>query len=94
MIRASSKSCVCAWLSALDPTVSCPLDAGWNLVGDPLNKPLALPGGTVGFWWDPEQDSYRPVDQIPFGGAIWLYSSTAQTVTLQPAGTVAGAGGW
>jgi hypothetical protein len=61
-------------------TATCTLAAGWNLVGNPFASAAALPSGTTAYHWN--GTSYDVVGQIPLGGAVWIYSAAAGTVTL------------
>jgi hypothetical protein len=66
-------------------TQTCQLQPGWNMVGDPFADPAMLPPGIIGFFWDPTADRYVGEGQIPAGGAVWLYTASAQSITLQDA---------
>src|SRR5947209_14634520 len=63
----------------------CSLRPGWNMVGDPFNDPALLPAGVIGYVWDPSTEHYLSAGQVPSGGAVWLYSETATSVSLQAA---------
>lgn len=63
-------------------TVQCPLQAGWNTVGNPLNNMALLPAGTTGFWWDPQAQAYQVVHQIGWGSAVWVHSPAPSELTL------------
>lgn len=70
------------------PTQSCPVQAGWNLVGNPFDSPAALPSVTA-YWWDPTVGRYVSVNAIPTGGAAWIYSPVAGSITLSASTTPA-----
>jgi hypothetical protein len=61
-------------------TATCTLAAGWNLVGNPFASAAALPTGTTAYHWN--GTTYDVVGQIPLGGAVWIFSAAAGTVTL------------
>lgn len=64
------------------PTQSCPLQPGWNLVGNPFSGIANLPFGTSGYEWRPLAGSYAIVNSIDPGHAVWIYSSQAGSVNL------------
>lgn len=64
-------------------TQDCPLDTGWNMIGDPFPVPALLPGGTVGYHWNPMQAAYEVVNTIPPGSAVWVYSPSTASVLLR-----------
>jgi hypothetical protein len=66
-------------------TQTCPLQPGWNMVGDPFADPALLPPGVIGYFWDPAEGRYVSEGQIPAGGAVWLYAPAAASITLQAA---------
>lgn len=65
--------------------VSCSLQPGWNLVGNPFTSPAQLPVGTTAYYWDPAGAAYNAVTEIPPGGSVWIYAGSATSVELQPA---------
>ncbi|MBV9281635.1 MAG: hypothetical protein JOZ41_16265 [Chloroflexi bacterium] len=69
---------------AADATQTCTLQAGWTMVGNPLDQPAALPPSLDAAAWDPISGRYVRPTAIPPGGAIWVYSSGASTLTFQP----------
>ncbi|MBV9279263.1 MAG: hypothetical protein JOZ41_04210 [Chloroflexi bacterium] len=71
--------------SALTSARPCPVQAGWNLVGNPFAVVAELPAGTVAFAWDPGAGSYVPASSIGVGRAVWVYSAAPAALTLQPA---------
>ncbi|HLJ68899.1 MAG TPA: hypothetical protein VKX16_16215 [Chloroflexota bacterium] len=68
--------------TATGPAQSCPLTAGWNLIGNPFAGSAVLPAGLTGYWWNPDRGAYDVVSAIPPGGAAWIYASAAGAVTL------------
>jgi hypothetical protein len=83
--------------SAASPQ-TCPLHAGWTLVGNPFLSVALLPAGLTGFIWDRTTQQYVTVRAIPLGSAVWINSATDASVRLQavpsspPALTVSGPG--
>jgi hypothetical protein len=69
-------------------TQSCPLQPGWNLVGNPFQAAAALPAGVTAFYWNPVSSQYMTVTSIPVGGAVWIYSSIATNILLSTPATV------
>ncbi|MDQ2741162.1 MAG: hypothetical protein M3Z66_02535 [Chloroflexota bacterium] len=69
-------------------TQACPLQQGWNLVGNPFQTPAALPAGLTGFYWDTTTNQYTTVTSIPVGGAVWVYTSAPASIMLSTPGTV------
>jgi hypothetical protein len=59
---------------------TCPLRAGWNLIGNPLRSPAQLPEGVTAFWWD--ADHYQTLTTIPLGGAVWIESPASGSMVL------------
>lgn len=74
-----------ALASSSGTTQTCQLQPGWNMVGDPFADPSLLPPGLIGYFWDSTADRYASEGQIPAGGAVWLYASSAASITLQDA---------
>jgi hypothetical protein len=77
---------------------TCPVRAGWTMVGNPFLSVALLPAGTAGFLWDPTTQQYAAVRAIPLGGAVWINAATDASITLQaapsspPALTIGGPG--
>lgn len=69
--------------TAVGSQQSCPVQAGWTLVGNPFRVPAGLPAGMTAYAWNPTQDSYATVTSIPVGGAVWIYATSAGSVMLQ-----------
>jgi len=61
-------------------TAACTLAAGWNLIGNPFASAASLPAGTTAYHWN--GTSYDVVGQIPLGGAVWVFSTAAGSLTL------------
>jgi hypothetical protein len=68
--------------SATGPTRVCHLGAGWTLLGNPFSGAALLPSGTTGAYWNPTTKSYSQVTAIPQGGAVYVYTTVAQDITL------------
>lgn len=64
-------------------TAECQLTAGWTMVGNPFSTAALLPSGTLAYFWD--SGAYQTVQAIPLGGAVWIYSDTTASITLQAA---------
>lgn len=64
------------------PTQSCPLGAGWNLLGNPFSGQALLPPGTAAYYWNPDRGAYDGVTAIPPGGAVWIYAGSPTVITL------------
>jgi hypothetical protein len=62
--------------------VSCPLRAGWNLIGNPYLAAALLPSDVTAFTLGPS--GYSVVRAIPLGSAVWIYSQTASRLQLTP----------
>jgi hypothetical protein len=77
---------------------TCLLRAGWTMIGNPFLSATLLPAGTTAFLWDATTQQYVAVRAIPLGGAVWISSPAAASVTLlaapgsAPALTVGGLG--
>jgi hypothetical protein len=71
--------------------VTCSLNPGWTLVGNPLPGAALLQPGAVGWWWNPQTGVYELSATIKLGGALWIYSAGQGAITLYfaPADTVA-----
>jgi hypothetical protein len=69
-------------------SVSCALQAGYNLVSNPFHQDVTLPSGTTAFYWDPTRLAYSAVTAIPVGGAAWVYAPTAEVLVLSIPATV------
>lgn len=67
---------------------TCPLAAGWNLVGNPFDVPALLPAGVTAWSWDAAAGAYQLVTSILPGHSVWLYSQAAGNVTLTNAAAV------
>ncbi len=67
------------------PTVTCALQTGWNLIGNPFSVLATLPTGTLAYYWDPLHGHYDTVGSIPIGGSVWIYASSSSNVVLQTA---------
>jgi hypothetical protein len=62
-------------------SVTCNLQAGWNLVGNPFSTPATLPSGVTAYHWN--GTSYDTVGTVPVGGSVWVYNDgTLGTVKL------------
>jgi hypothetical protein len=97
----STKAAVCQgyWsLVAVQTTVTlaappvggsqdCPLQAGWNLIGNPFVVPALLPIGVTALTINKSTGNYMQVPAIAPGGAVWIYAGAAATITLQSAAT-------
>jgi len=70
--------------SATDKPVSCALQVGWNLVGNPFDVPALLPPGVAGQRWDPGSQAYVADTGIRVGGGLWVYAPGATTLQLTP----------
>jgi hypothetical protein len=68
--------------AATGPTQTCPLQAGWNLIGNPFSGQALLPSGVTGWYWNPDRGAYDSVTAIPPGGAVWLISDSPSSITL------------
>jgi hypothetical protein len=68
-------------------TQECPLQAGWNLVGNSFTVPALLPAGLIAFAVNMTAGNYMQVPAIAPGGAVWIYATQASSVTLQQAPT-------
>lgn len=66
-------------------TQTCPLGTGWNIIGNPFLTGARLPAGITGFYWDAAGGRYDTVSEIPLGGAIWIYASGVDSITLRAA---------
>lgn len=80
---------------AIGPAMPCTLLAGWNLVSNPFAGVAPLPAGTMAYHWNPSQQTYDRVTDIPVGGADWIYSPsggplflTYQATSAPPAQTL------
>jgi hypothetical protein len=62
---------------------SCPLEAGWNLIGNPFAGGALLPAGVTAYHWNPDAERYDIVQVIPPGAAVWINSSAAGAILLQ-----------
>jgi hypothetical protein len=69
--------------TATGPSQTCPLVAGWNILGNPFAGVAVLPAGVTGYWWNPDELTYDLVGAIPPGGAVWLLSAAQNSVVLQ-----------
>jgi hypothetical protein len=69
-------------------TQTCPLAAGWNLIGNPFLVDAALPTGTTGYHWNATTQQYDPVATIPVGGAAWIFATAAGSITLSTSSIV------
>jgi hypothetical protein len=92
-----SKAVVCQgyWAYFTDPTTvtlsassggasqSCPLQAGWNLIGNPFAGGALLPAGITAYHWNPDAERYDIVQVIPPGAAVWINVSAAGAILLQ-----------
>ncbi|HZU12742.1 MAG TPA: hypothetical protein VFB58_07870 [Chloroflexota bacterium] len=63
-------------------SMTCPLQAGWTMVGNPFDAPATVPAGTTAWYWNPAIGQYQTVSQIPQGGSVWIYSTSGGSVTL------------
>jgi hypothetical protein len=62
-------------------SVSCTLQAGWNLVGNPFSTPAMIQSGVTAYHWN--GTSYDTVGTIPVGGSVWVYNDgTLGTLSL------------
>jgi len=61
---------------------TCPLEAGWSLVGNPFDDEAAMPAGTVALGWDAGTQAYTPARTIPVGHAVWVWSPTGGSIAL------------
>lgn len=62
---------------------TCPLQAGWTMIGNPFLTGAFLPAGTTAFSWNPAENTHDTVTEVPLGGSAWVYSPTPGSVTLQ-----------
>lgn len=62
---------------------ACPLQAGWNMIGNPFLTAALLPSGTTAYAWT--EGRYELVSAIPLGGAVWIYADAAGSILLRPA---------
>lgn len=69
--------------TSVGPSATCPLAAGWNLVGNPFSGNAAVPAGTVAYHWNPDTTRYDVVSSIPPGASVWIYAPAASAITLQ-----------
>jgi hypothetical protein len=64
-------------------SVTCTLQQGWNMVGNPFTITAALPSSLTAYWWDPGQQKYVTVSSIPVGGSVWIYApNTGASLTF------------
>jgi hypothetical protein len=68
-------------------TQDCALRQGWNLVGNPFTLPALLPAGLIAYAINKTTGNYMQVPAIEPGGAVWIYTSEASTITLRQAPT-------
>jgi hypothetical protein len=68
--------------SATGPTQTCPVQVGWNLIGNPFAGAAALPTGTLAYYWDTAKQGYDQISAIPPGGAAWVYAASSGSITL------------
>jgi hypothetical protein len=62
---------------------SCPLQAGWNLIGNPFAGGALLPAGVTAYHWNPDTERYDIVQVIPPGAAVWINVPAAGSILLQ-----------
>jgi hypothetical protein len=60
--------------------VRCPLQSGWNLIGNPFTWTAAIPAGTTAFYWNGQK--YDVVQQLEMGQALWIYSTSLASIIL------------
>lgn len=68
--------------TAVGPTATCPLQEGWNLLGNPFAGAAQLPSGTVAYHWNNNRGGYDVVNTIPVGGSVWVYTALPRTIVL------------
>jgi hypothetical protein len=61
---------------------TCPLQAGWTMVGNPFDDVAALPASTIALEWNPGTQAYVPATAIPVGHAVWVWSVTGRSIGL------------
>jgi hypothetical protein len=69
-------------------TASCPLWAGWNLVGNPFRNVAQLPSGMTGFYWDATSEQYQATPLNPIAGSVWVYVGAPSSLLLTVAQAV------
>lgn len=77
---ASAAAVPIAVTSTAGQTVTCNLQAGWNLVGNPFGSAALLPAGVTAYHFN--GTTYDLVSAIPLGGAVYIFEPAAATVTL------------
>ena len=63
-------------------SVTCPLQFGWNVVGNPFAVRAILPAGVTAYHWNPQRGDYDVVSTLNPGDAVWIYSPAPGTITL------------
>jgi len=58
------------------------LKSGWNMVGNPFDRNVALPQGYTAHVYDPAAGSYKTTNVIPKGSGAWIYVSSQKVLTL------------
>ncbi len=66
-----------------ESTVTCALQPGWNLMGNPFSSPATLPSGTTGLYWNTASGTYQTVSAIPIGASVWIYAPSSSSIVLQ-----------
>lgn len=63
-------------------TQVCPLQQGWNLVGNPLPGTANIPSDTLAYTTTPGTTAYAQIHSLNAGTAAWIYAATAGSVTF------------
>jgi len=58
------------------------LQPGWNMVGNPFDRDIAVPSKHKAYTYDSSTGDYKVTDRIPKGRSVWVMVPDTQTLTL------------